>query len=141
MEHKEIKNKWIFASNLETEEEMLENSQIRYHAKKVIEVLSRIIIQIIESSRAEKNKNESVAYDLFKLGKSHHHYGVERAHFAHFEESFLYCLKKQSTLDTYNSRTEKAWRKVFVMISSKMSDGIEAEAAESSSGKADRRIF
>ena len=42
-EHKEIKSKWIFAANLETLEEMLSNSQLKYHAKKVVDVLAFLL--------------------------------------------------------------------------------------------------
>lgn len=78
-EHKEIKNKWIFATNLETEAEMVSNSQLRYHAKKIIDVLEKIVDKLINCSDIE---NFSVdEFDLIRLGRNHFHYGVKRENF------------------------------------------------------------
>lgn len=79
-EHKEIKNKWIFAANLETEAEMISNSQVRYHGSKIAAVFVQIIDQMNENSVFGQTELDK-AYDLFKLGKSHFSYTVEREHF------------------------------------------------------------
>lgn len=77
-ENQEIKNKWIFAANLETEAEMVSNSQLRYHAKKIIEVFNGVIVRLI-SLEPGKNFDEEA---LIRLGQSHFHYNVNREHFA-----------------------------------------------------------
>ena len=70
-----MKKIWIFASNLDTEEEMLENSQLKYHAKKVIATIDRIVLSLTSSiSEADQS-------DLKRLGKSHYHYGIKKEHF------------------------------------------------------------
>jgi len=69
----EIKYLWIFASNLETEEEMLNNSELRYHAKKVITILAKILVSLVDEN-AEK-------VDLVRLGRRHHGYGLLKDHF------------------------------------------------------------
>ena len=76
--HKEIKNKWIFATKLETEAEMISNSQLRYHAKKILDVFSKIVNKLISTSSNEITNED---YDLNKLGRSHYYYGVRREHF------------------------------------------------------------
>lgn len=70
-----MKKIWIFASNLETEEEMLENSQVQYHAKKVIATINRIVLSLTSSI------SETDQSDLVRLGKSHYHYGIQKEHF------------------------------------------------------------
>ncbi len=44
--HEEIKYLWIFASNLETEEEMLKNSQFCYHAKKLGDSINTVVLAL-----------------------------------------------------------------------------------------------
>ena len=44
--HEEIKYLWIFASNLETEEEMLRNSQFCYHAKKLGDSINTVVLAL-----------------------------------------------------------------------------------------------
>lgn len=78
-EHKEIKSKWIFATNLETEAEMLSNSQVRYHARKIIDVISRIVDKAIHTPNIQELSIDE--FNLIKLGRSHFHYGVRREHF------------------------------------------------------------
>ena len=73
--HSEIKNKWIFATNLETEAEMLSNSQLRYHAKKVIDVLTKLLTTVFNNPA---DLDESA---LIRLGRSHYHYGVVKEDF------------------------------------------------------------
>lgn len=77
--HKEIKNKWIFATNLETEAEMLSNSQLRYHAKKIVDVIEKIILKVINCSDIEKISVDE--FELIRLGRNHFHYGVRRENF------------------------------------------------------------
>ncbi len=74
MAHSEIKHKWIFAANLETEAEMLANSQIKYHAKKIMDVFDKLINTILSQSSLDKNALE-------RLGRSHFHYGVKTEDF------------------------------------------------------------
>ena len=78
-EHKEIKGKWIFATNLETEAEMLSNSQVRYHAKKILGVISKIVEKL--TSTPDVRQFDLDEFGLVKLGRSHYHYNVRREHF------------------------------------------------------------
>lgn len=75
MSHEEIKYLWIFASNLETEEEMLNNSQLRYHAKKVIEALDKVLVAVVS------NSTQGLDQDLLRLGRNHFHHGVKSDYF------------------------------------------------------------
>jgi hypothetical protein len=91
-EHKQIKNKWIFASNLETEAEMLSNSQVRYHAKKIVDVLNKILNLL---TRADSfHKSDLDALDLVRLGRSHHHYNVQKDNFKVIYYSFNFCFNR-----------------------------------------------
>jgi hypothetical protein len=79
LNNREIKSKWIFASNLETEEEMRSNSQLKYHAKKVIDLLNKVIERVINSS--DPSNIDLDDFHLIKLGSNHFHYGVIRHDF------------------------------------------------------------
>lgn len=72
----EIKYLWIFASNLETEEEMLQNSELKYHAKKVTNTLTRIINFLTSPTASSSDQ-----VDLIRLGKRHFHYGLKKEYF------------------------------------------------------------
>lgn len=74
MAHSEIKYKWIFAANLETEAEMLTNSQIKYHSKKIMEVFGQIMEVVVSRGSFEN-------LGLIRLGRSHFHYGVKPSDF------------------------------------------------------------
>lgn len=78
-EHSEIKSKWIFATNLETEAEMLSNSQLRYHAKKIMDVIGKIVTKLISCSDIDKFSVDE--FELTRLGRNHFHYGVRRENF------------------------------------------------------------
>lgn len=88
-EHKQIKSKWIFATNLETEAEMISNSQLRYHAKKITDVLGKIVVKAISCPDiAEFSVDE---FELTRLGRNHFHYGVRREHFfVSFKINFIF---------------------------------------------------
>ncbi|CAF0880104.1 unnamed protein product [Brachionus calyciflorus] len=125
-EHKEIKSKWIFATNLETEAEMISNSQLRYHAKKIMDVLSKVVVKAINSTNPEDFSVEE--FELARLGRNHFHYGVRREHFLLFEEALIYSLKKHTSGKiTFTPKMERAWHKVFWQVANKIADGIELE--------------
>lgn len=65
-----LKEKWIFAIGLTTEEEMRQNSQVNYHAKKIISLLNSLINE--ELARI----NTADLKKLVQLGKNHFGYGV-----------------------------------------------------------------
>ena len=88
-EHREVKAKWIFAANLETEEEMLKNSQVKYHANKVINVLDGLIVKIENVSDL---KSGELCTNLIRLGESHYHYNVGREHFPVKKEHLLLLI-------------------------------------------------
>jgi hypothetical protein len=93
-EHSVIKDRWIFATNLVTEEEMLNNSQVKYHAKKIGDVLARIVNIAASSQGVDFDKDKLDQIDLIKLGRSHFHYGVARENFSvSFPRYFKHCMK------------------------------------------------
>lgn len=89
--HKEIKGKWIFATNLETEAEMVSNPQVRYHAKKITDVFTKAVTILCSSSPNAISLDE---LNLARLGRSHFHYGVTRDNFvvSFFSFSLLFSL-------------------------------------------------
>jgi hypothetical protein len=58
---------------------MRANSQLKYHAKKVIDVLGRVIEKVIKSQVDQINLDD---FNLLKLGANHFHYGVVRNDFS-----------------------------------------------------------
>ena len=78
LNNRDIKSKWIFASNLETEEEMRSNSQLKYHAKKVVDLLNKVVERVIKSDPEHIDLDDFL---LIKLGSNHFHYGVIRNDF------------------------------------------------------------
>jgi hypothetical protein len=74
MNHAVIKNKWIFAHGLNTEQEIRQNSQLTYHASKIIELFDKVIENIISINKSEFN-------DIIKLGRNHYGYGVRAQDF------------------------------------------------------------
>ena len=70
---------WIFASNLETEEEMLKNSQFCYHAKKLGDSLNNVVTALTSPSEIV---DFSGIIDLFKLGRHLCKYGVQESYYA-----------------------------------------------------------
>lgn len=76
--HDEIKYLWIFASNLETESEMLRNSQFCYHAKRLADSLDMIVSALTAPTAVV---DFSSYIDVFRLGKRHWHYGVQAAYY------------------------------------------------------------
>jgi hypothetical protein len=82
-EHSVIKDRWIFATNLVTEAEMLSNSQVKYHAKKIGDMFTKIIGLVVAARQGGVfEKDELDQLELIKLGKSHFHYGVARENFS-----------------------------------------------------------
>lgn len=78
MQHnKGMKNLWIFANNLETEEEMLNNSQLAYHASKVTDTINQLI-----GSFTSSTSMDNFTHFLIKLGAKHFYYGLSRKHFS-----------------------------------------------------------
>jgi hypothetical protein len=75
-ETKDLKKLWVFASNLETFEEMITNTMVNYHANQVIKILDKIVILLTTSSINEKDKEK-----LIDLGKRHYHFGLKKEHF------------------------------------------------------------
>lgn len=68
-----LRKKWIFAANLELEDEIRANSQARYHAAKIMYTLNEIIHNIEDGA-----KRRGI---LESLGKIHCTYEVEPADF------------------------------------------------------------
>jgi hypothetical protein len=72
----EIKNLFGFASNLESSNEMIKNTRVRYHANQVINTLDKIIILLTKSFLSEQDKEL-----LIELGERHYHYGLKIEYF------------------------------------------------------------
>ena len=72
----EIKNLFGFASNLESSNEMIQNTRVRYHANQVINTLDKIIILLTKSTISKQDKD-----DLIRLGKLHYHFGLKKDYF------------------------------------------------------------
>ena len=72
----EIKNLFGFASNLESSNEMIKNTRVRYHANQVINTLDKIIILLTKSTISKQDKD-----DLIRLGQLHYHFGLKKEYF------------------------------------------------------------
>jgi hypothetical protein len=68
--HPETKEKFIFTKGLETEFEMRENSQLVWHAGRIIEIIDRVIKEL-----GTVNSNEYP--EIVRLGRNHFGYGVK----------------------------------------------------------------
>jgi hypothetical protein len=77
--YKQIKDKWIFAANLETEEEMRENSQLKYHAKNIVKVFGSVVEKVINAPSPESINIDECG--LVTLGTKHFHFDVSRPNF------------------------------------------------------------
>lgn len=75
-----IKQLWVFAANLETEDEMLQNSQLRYHGDKIVSTFDKVINILTSPS------NEQI--DLIALGRRHHGYGLRKEYFIVSKNNF-----------------------------------------------------
>jgi hypothetical protein len=87
IDHSHLKSKWIFASNLETEDEMRSNSQLKYHAKNIISILGPVIEKIINAPSVDNINIDECG--LVSLGTKHFHFDVFRAD---FQVIFVYFL-------------------------------------------------
>ena len=65
---------WIFATELRTEAEMRSNSQLRYHANKIISVIN----MMIENLDCNLSKHKEFLHDL---GRKHFNYDVKYEYF------------------------------------------------------------
>lgn len=72
--HTEIKHKWIFAKDLNNEQEIRKNPQLIYHACKIMEVIDKVINKYTADSVNDFK-------ELMHLGKNHHYYGVRPSDF------------------------------------------------------------
>jgi hypothetical protein len=67
---------WVFARNLETFAEMIENVMVNLHANQLIKTLDKIVVLLTKSAINEQDKEK-----LFELGKQHYHFGLKKEHF------------------------------------------------------------
>lgn len=72
--HPHLREKWIFARDLQTEDEIRSNPQVKYHATKIAQLLSKFIVEI-------NTFNAQELTDVAHLGRNHHSYGVKREDF------------------------------------------------------------
>ena len=80
--HASIKHVWIFATKLETEEEMRSDNQLRYHAARLVKTFDKLVSDI----DADFSKNKEFLIDL---GTKHFHYDVKPEY---FKVIFLFVL-------------------------------------------------
>jgi hemoglobin-like flavoprotein len=122
---KEIKNMFVFANNLETPEEMIENTKVRNHANQVIKTLNKIVILFTESLISDHDKME-----LVELGKRHFHYGLKKEHFIIFENCFIKSLDQSLRVSMFQEKFENPWRKLIQYVFKKYTDGMNFEKKE-----------
>ena len=67
---------FVFASNLELVEDMMQNIMVRHHTNQVIKTLDKIVILLTKSSISDQEK-----LNLFELGKQHYHFGLKKEYF------------------------------------------------------------
>jgi hypothetical protein len=79
IDHSHLKSKWIFASNLETEDEMRDNSQLKYHAKNIVNILGPVVEKVISAPTVESINIDECG--LMTLGTKHFHFDVNRNDF------------------------------------------------------------
>ena len=72
----EIKNLFGFASNLESSNEMIKNTRVRYHGNQVINTMNKIVNLLTKSCLSEQDKEF-----LIELGERHYHYGLKIEYF------------------------------------------------------------
>ena len=72
----EIKNLFGFASSLDLENKMKENSHVINHANQLINTMNKIIVLLTTSSISKQDKD-----DLIRLGKLHYHFGLKKDYF------------------------------------------------------------
>ncbi len=75
----EIKNLFGFASSLDLENRMKENSHVINHANQLINTMNKIIVLLTTSSISRQDKD-----DLIRLGKLHYHFGLKKDYFKVF---------------------------------------------------------
>jgi hypothetical protein len=74
MVHSSIKHVWIFAQNLTTEEEIRNDSQVRYHSVRLLNSFGKIINDLTEDLSNHQDY-------LIDLGVKHYHYDVKYEYF------------------------------------------------------------
>ena len=72
--HPEVRARWVFAKDLNDLNEIQNNSQVIYHAIKIVGVFSRIIKNL-------KNINQTDLRSLVSLGRVHFDYDVKNEDF------------------------------------------------------------
>ncbi|CAF1125808.1 unnamed protein product [Brachionus calyciflorus] len=118
LKNSEIKHKWIFAKDLNTEEEIRKNLQTIYHAAKIMEMFNKLV-NLYDLHKPNDFK------EITHLGKNHFDYGVRPSDFEHFEECLIYCLEKEINDDKlFDIKTKTSWKKFFIKIASKLTEGI-----------------
>ena len=73
---KEIKNLFGFASSLESIDDILVNTQVRYHGNLMINTMDKIVILLTELSLGKQDKHQ-----LINLGQQHYHFGLKKQYF------------------------------------------------------------
>ena len=84
--HSNIKHVWIFSTRLETEEEIRNDSQVRYHSKKLVNTFDKIIKDLETDFIKHKEF-------LVNLGTKHYHYDLKYEYFKVINCIFIYMLK------------------------------------------------
>ena len=73
MMHSDVRYLWEFAKDLKTEVEIRKNSHLKYHGKRLMEMIGVIVRSL--------NNLEVLDVLLFELGSRHNTYGINANHF------------------------------------------------------------
>ncbi|CAF3087669.1 unnamed protein product [Rotaria sp. Silwood2] len=118
-DYPELRKLWIFAATLEVEEEIRKNSQVRYHAAKIMYTLNEIINNIDDYDKRRRI--------LESLGQIHFMYDVQPAYF----QAAKSCMENvlSSILGkNFTHRHKQAWTYLFQQIVVDLGRGVEQQA-------------
>ncbi|CAF3380833.1 unnamed protein product [Rotaria sp. Silwood2] len=119
-DYPELRKLWIFAVNLDKEQEIRDNSQVRYHAAKIMYILNEIINHIEDYDKRRRI--------LEGLGQIHFMYDVQPAYFqaakSSLERVLISILGKNFT-----HHHKQAWTYLFQQIVVDLGRGVEQQTA------------
>ncbi|CAF2822581.1 unnamed protein product [Rotaria sp. Silwood2] len=117
-DYPELRKLWIFAATLEVEEEIRKNSQVRYHAAKIMYTLNEIINNIDDYDKRRRI--------LESLGQIHLMYDVQPAYFQAAKSSMEHVLS--SVLgENFTHHHKQAWAYLFQQIVVDLSRYVEQQ--------------
>ncbi|CAF1306587.1 unnamed protein product [Rotaria sordida] len=118
-DYPQLRKLWIFAINLETEQEVRNNAQVRYHAAKIMYTLNEIINNIDDYDERRRI--------LEGLGQIHFTYDVQPAYFEGAKSSMERVLSSMLGKN-FTHRHKQAWTYFFQQIVVDLGRGVEQQA-------------